>query len=493
MKKLILSSLIFSAASLTALAQDFSLVFNDLASSYDPSDIYITFSNQNNSLGVTYTDATTHMSTSPTHNNGDFLATSIKLSDVQDNTFTFSGSSIAVYISYGQGFSNTLNQPGFLTGGASWDVQYQNFEITRTGGSGDQGNMTNINYFTAPMAIRSYSSTYNGGTQALQSVSYKYTTAQYATNLANSSTGTNTIYDGNNNLVRYVGPSTYNTGQIPYQNFNNYLTSVNSSGVTNQIWNSSGFNQIGQSGTTGYNFLFTFQLTSSVDANGDIVMTGQIVVTKKDNVTGVIIETDQLVASDTGLTLSGSDIAKLTQVIYGQSTGQNPDIATWGSGWATLAAYLTANDIEASALEILQAQVVGEISTAILLGFLGNDKNVNGTDLNTMKSYEWWQMIPLEAFDAIQSDPDFYNRWAAAVYDATDNGAYGIPYSDRLGEGPLVNSVQYKIGNDTYDIDKWEIDIFDPVSAVPEPRTVAFVGMGLALVIAGWVRRRRRD
>ncbi|MDP0494816.1 MAG: hypothetical protein Q7Q73_01285 [Verrucomicrobiota bacterium JB024] len=489
MKKFILSSLMLSAASLTALAQDFSLVFNDMASSYDPSDIYITFSNQNNTLGVTYTDATTHQSTSPTHNSGDFLASSVKLSDVQDGTFTFSGSSIAVYVSYGQGFSNTLNQPGFLTGGASWDVQYQNFEITRTGGSGDQGNMTNINYFTAPMAIRSYSSDYQSGTQPLQTVSYKYSTAQYATNLANSSTGTNTVYDGNNNLVRYVGPSTYATGQIPYQNFNNYLTSVHSSGVTNQIWNNSAFNQIGESGTTGFNFNFQFQLTSTVDANGNIVLTGNIVVTKKNNATGVIVETDQLVASNAGLTLSGADLDKITQLIYAQSTGQNPDIATWGAGWADLATYLANNNVEASALETLQNQVVGEITTAILLGFLGNEKNVNGTDLNTMKSYEWWQMIPLEAFDAIQSDPDFYNRWAAAVYDATDNGAYGIPYSDRLGTGPLVDSVLH----DGYDIDKWEIDIFDPVSAVPEPRTVAFVAMGLALVIAGWVRRRRRD
>ncbi len=106
-----------------------------------------------------------------------------------------------------------------------------------------------------------------------------------------------------------------------------------------------------------------------------------------------------------------------------------------------------------------------------------------------MPSEDWWKLNPMEAFDEIQPDHPYYNEWAQILFDASENGAYSIPFSDRLGSGPLVNTVQFVKDNVSYEIDEWVVGFGDPVSVIPEPATV---GLLLALGAGAVVSCRRR-
>ena len=488
--------MVFAAAALVAASGVFaqlSLTFEDQSAGYDPSDIWISFDNGGGAtpFDVTYNGGTAVVIDAP-GGTPNHLSNPIQLSTVNNSTFTINSvSSVAVFVSYGAPFTTLNASPSFFQGATSADITYQNFEITRTGGAGDQGNLTNINYFTAPMSIRSYSSDYDSGNTPLQSVGYNQSTGQIASRLASLSSS-NAVVDGGQ-LRRYVGPSTWTTN-APYPSFANYLSNVHTTGVTNTIQNHNAFNTNGATSTTGLNYNFTFNMTSSVLADNSIQMTGSITTQVKDNSTGVI--TPGTTYTDADITLSASDMSALNSIIYGQTAspaGLSSQV-NWGQGWLDWAAFVQnpSNNLTDSfppGTEIqnltLSATAIGEITTAILMGFLGNTTDVNGTALNTMPSEDWWDLDPMEAFDDIQSDPDYYNQWAEVIYAATDNGVYSIPYSDRLGNGPLVNTVQFTLGGTPYNVDQWIVGFGDPI---PEPASLILLGAGTVLVLG---RRRR--
>ncbi|MBC2604216.1 PEP-CTERM sorting domain-containing protein [Puniceicoccus vermicola] len=498
------SILTLSALTLSAFTAEaaLDLVFENNSTYYDTSDVWISFDNGGGAtpFDVTYNGGTA-VTFGTTGGNTNHLTSGIRLSDVTGNKFTINSvSSVAVFVSYGSKFSDLTASPSFFSGSPGSDVTYQNFEITRTGGSGDQGNLTNINYFTAPMSISSYSSSYNSGNTALQSTGFSQTTAQIARKLDQLSPSS-AVYEGGK-LRRFVGPSTY-TENAPFPSFKTYVDSVNTSGVSNNIKNSNAFNTNGATSTTGSNYNFTFNLTSAVNADGDIVLTGNITTEVKDNASGST--SAGTTYTDASITISGSDEEKMNQIIYGQ-TAVPDDLAsqvTYGQGWQDWAAFVQNPDNDLTdafppSAELdnltLTRTAIGEITTAILMGFFGNTNEVNGTALDTMESNQWWQLDPMKAFDEIQPDNPFYNEWAQIIYDASNNGSYSIPFSDRLGSGPLVNSVQYTEGGTSYDIDKWIVGFGDPVDVpgtIPEPTTAGLLlGLGACSLAAS---RRRRN
>lgn len=468
--------------SVATAAGSLDVQFQDNSAAFGADEMWINFDNGG---GATPFDVTYNGGTAVVFGGGNHLSNSIQLSTVTDLTFTINSvSSVAVFVSYGTPFSNLSVSPSFFSDSVSGDIVYQNFEITRTGGAGDQGNLTNINYFTAPMSISSYSQGYNAGTTALQSTGFNLSTAQLATKLAASSSGNNAVVIGGT-LTRYVGPSTY-TADPPYPSFIPYLQSIHASGVTNKIVKSNAFNTDGSNGTNGYNYTFSLNLTSEVGADGTITLNGSIDTTIKNNATGVITSgTSFGSALMPSMVLSGSNSEALNSIIYGQTTGPFPDSVTWGAGWTEFQDYIddpANNLVNSGAFSTTRALATGEITTAVLMGFLGNTKTVNGIALETMNSEDWWTMDPLHAFSEIQTEHPYYNEWADVIYSASDNGVYGIPYSDRLGSGPLVNSVQFTVGGTTYDVDKWVVGIGDPVSVVPEPSSLALAAVGTFLL-----------
>jgi len=472
------------------------LVFKDNSAAFDPENVWISFDNGG---GATPFDVTYDGGTPVTIGSGpggpNHLSDPIRLSSVSNHTFRINSvSSVAVFVSYGKPFTDLSVSPSFFEGAPGADVTYQNFEITRTGGSGDQGNLTNINYFTAPMSIGSYSSDYNGGITPLQSTGFTESTATIANRLAGLSNA-NAVTDGGS-LRRYVGPSTW-TSDPPYPSFAKYLKSVHDTPVPNTIQNHNAFNT--DDGTTNYDF--TFSLQSAVASDNSIELTGSITTMVKDNNSSDPAEPGKTYA-DASITLSGANMSKLDSIIYGQTAAPDAlnEAVTYGPGWSQWAAFVqnTDNDLTGSFPTNLPVQeltltqtAIGEITTAILMGFLGNTTEVDDSPLNTLPSEDWWKLVPMRAFDEIQSDPDFYNQWADVIYDASGNSVYSIPFSDRLGSGPLVNTVQFTIDGISYAVDRWEVGFGDPVSAIPEPGAVGLLLAGLAGACI--VRRREHN
>jgi hypothetical protein len=86
---------------------------------------------------------------------------------------------------------------------------------------------------------------------------------------------------------------------------------------------------------------------------------------------------------------------------------------------------------------------IGEVTTGLLGGFFNSDYQVGGVALKNMESNQWWSLNPIVAFSKIQPQNPYYNIYAQVIFDASNNSVYGVPYSDRFGSGPLVNTVFY--------------------------------------------------
>ncbi len=468
------------------------LIFNNL-SSFDGSsaseDIYLYFSNgggaapppinisYNGGTGLTYGTYDQNGSTLT-----NYLSNGIRLGDVTSQTFRVAtASSVAVYLTYGNQFTSLAAAPGFFSNSAGGLNVFQNFEITRTGGNGDQGNLTNINYFTAPLSITSYAD------QAqLQQTQFNKTTAGIYSALEVVSPASK-IVDGSGTTLRFVGPSTYPPAQVPpFQSFIPYMEAANTSGISNTIQNANAFNSADNS--TNYNFTLNLTTSFNTDGSGNptaLVLSGNISTEIKDNGNGTF--TPGPTFSDASVTIDMTNVDNFNGIVYGQAFGQYLDDVNFGVGWTNFETYINdpTNGITTSgAFNTTQNLAIGEITSAILMGFLANTMVVDGTPLNDMPSNEWWKLDPLQAFSEVQSNADYYNQWGNEIYKASTNGSYSIPYADRLGTGPLVNSVFF----DNQYVTSWEIGIYDPVSVVPEPSVMGL----MALASMGLLARRRR-
>jgi hypothetical protein len=127
---------------------------------------------------------------------------------------------------------------------------------------------------------------------------------------------------------------------------------------------------------------------------------------------------------------------------------------------------------------------IGEITTGFLGGYVNSDyvpPTVNGLPntlaIKDLPSGTWWNLDPIVGFDEIQSNPDYYNQYSQLIFDASGNTVYSVPYSDRFGNGPLVNTVEFN----GQSVDNWVIGLYDPVG-VPEPSTYLLMGVGSAFL-----------
>lgn len=479
----------------TPLKAQLNLQFDNAASGYDPTNIYITFQN---GIGTPF-DVTYGGGTSVTFGStNDIMSESLTLAQIGTNGFTVSSvSSVGVFISYGSAISNKTNAPGFFAGTPSSDLRWQNFEITRTGGSGDQGNLTAINYFTSPLGITSYN-----GTTVLQSRSFN--PGQTATVIGSQlavAAGNNTnaiVKDTNGNILRYIGPSTF-TSNAPYSTFTNYLQAISTAGQATAIVNSNAFNGMNGTGSGGVagstNFNYKLNLSATVATNNTISMTGNIT-TQVTPFGGN--STSGTTYTNASVTISGTDENILNSIIYGQTVGSFTNSVSWGSGWTDMYNDMTTvfglTDGLAN-FQTTQRLAIGEITSGILMGFLNSTNTVaqyGSTQLKDLESYQWWQLDPMVAFSSVQSVTNFYNQWANIIYGATSNQAYSIPYSDRMGTGPLINSVQFGGTN----VDKWIVDIGTPVGApIPEAKSAIYVTLailGFAFFMASKKKRTKK-
>lgn len=461
---------------------------------YDATNVFITFQN---GIGTPF-DVTYGGGTTVTFGTNDVLSQSLTLAQIGTNGFTVSSvSSVGVFVSYGAALTNKIAAPSFFPGAPNADLRWQNFEITRTGGAGDQGNLTAINYFTAPMGITSYN-----GTTALQNRSYNPgQTAAVIGNQLGAVSGYNTnaiVRDTGGNILRYIGPSTF-ASNPPYSSFTPYLQSIANSGQATAIVNSNAFNGMNGSNSGGVagstNFTYKLDLSASVATNNTISMSG--------NITTKIIPfggnaTAGTTYTNASVIISGTDENILNSIIYGQTVGSFTNSVTWGSGWTDMYNDMTnafgVADGTAN-FQTTQRLAIGEITSGILMGFLDSTNTVaqyGSTPLKDLQSYQWWQLDPMVAFSSVQSASNFFNEWGNVIYNSSSNQVYSIPYSDRMGTGPLINSVQFGGTN----VDSWVVDLGAPVGAVPEAKSAVYVTLailGFAFFMAAKKKRTKKE
>ncbi|WP_428560341.1 MAG: hypothetical protein ACP59X_16350 [Solidesulfovibrio sp. DCME] len=385
--------------------------------------------------------------------------------------------------------------------------RYQQFELTMNGGSGDQGNLTNIDAFTAPLSIQSYQNNplTNPSEPVLQSTGYGSKTAnQIAVLLVNAgATGAAVKTDGNGKLLRYIGPSIFDPGNAqmpnPWPSFVPYAQWLVGTTTTLQRSNSFGAGNATWASTQTYTFGIDMQATTASD--GTITATGKL--------TASVINPGTVVSPNPALPAGGAwtnasitvspttgtnGVSDYNAVIYGQSGSPVPDpdnaskwvlnnkAITLGPDWENFQTFcintlgnpsLPENPGTNASLQDLSAYLttlnmaIGELTTGLLGGYYGSTYQVTfqatTTAIGSLPSADWWQLDPLVGFSQIQTDPSNYNRYANVIWTTSNNTVYGVPYSDRFGSGPLVNTVLAPDG--TTNVGYWVIGVGAPVTA----------------------------
>lgn len=367
------------------------------------------------------------------------------------------------------------------------DKRFQPFEITMTGSDSDSGDMTAINYFTAPIGISS--NQYNPLTNAtansnpLQKVGYSLTGSQIARNLKQASGGNASSYMTNSSgaFVRYMGPSSFTSSDNPWPSFIPYLKDVSQDSQVTRIYNS---NQFNFPGDTAY--VFGFDMNATADSQGNISLEGNILVSK----TGPVVSPNPAIPdgekwTDASLTFSVADPNAYNNAIYGQvnSTALNFSGTAWEKFKAfTLATHQVAGDNSSYSLNNLPGSspafsttvhlLIGDITTGLIYGFVNSNTLVNGTTaIKDMASKNWWTIDPANGFSIAQPDNShtYYSPYSEVIAQASNNTVYSAPYSDRFTNAytnvsPAIMSVSYTpTGSSTATpVNFWKITVGAP-------------------------------
>ena len=435
------------------------------STSLSSDDVYVSFTvpmgpnstplNKISEFNITYGSANTQVTFADKKN---MMSVPISLTDIGTAGLTVNyAQSVAVFVSYGAKLTSTTASPVFVGGGTDYYTQYQTFEITMMGGDGDQGNMTAINYFTAPMSITSYA-----GSTVLQSTGYTKTANEIVTELGALTTGANVLDKGV--LIRSVGPSSY-TSNNPWPSFADYLAAMHSAGQVTTFAHQNGLVKTVtvDKQPQKQNIIYRFNMSSTVNSDNSIT-TSSGTVTVTNATTGTTLAT----IDDCTMKVSSSSQSEMDQLIYGQAP-YTSSLITWGSGWAKVAAQMKTEFDDAKGdgpatgyFNTLQATAIGEITSGFLMGMVGSDVVPTGQTkmIKDMQSSDWWVLNPIIAFNQVQPNNAYYNTYANVIYGASGNSSYSIPYSDRLGSGPLVNTVKYNQS----DVTSWTVTLDPPIS-----------------------------
>ncbi|MDD2901377.1 MAG: hypothetical protein PHU44_02965 [Syntrophales bacterium] len=480
---------------ITQVACAFTLLFDQSAYS---GDVWVQVQDATQNFAATYANGTQSLNFMDGGSRV-LMSAPVKLSDIGAGglNITFSSGAI-IFVFYDDPTGNSR------TAAPDFNVSTQRFvplELTMTGGAGDQGNLTAINYFTAPLSISSYQNnpSQNPGEPVLQQTGFGSATAgQIGARFAAVTLGNPNavVTNAQGQIIRYLGPSNAFPGTNPWPSFIPYTQSINAASQPTTILRTNSFNFYKMDKTTPDGPVYTFgtNMTATANADGSLTITGSITVT----VTGAIKRGNP--APPTGgawtnaeFDFSVSDPNAFNNAIYGQV--QTSAVSFTGQAWNDFMTFtqttlqdpskphdpvnnpsLYDNQVQANGLAGLNAynttinMFIGEVTTGLLGGFFNSDYQPGGVPpaIKNMTSSQWWSLNPIVAFSEIQPLNPYYNIYAQVIFDTTNNTVYGVPYSDRFGNGPLVNSVQY---NGT-DVNYWVLGV-----GAPLPGTKALSGM----------------
>jgi Beta-1,3-glucanase len=454
--------------------------------------------------GTTATFSATYGGTAITFNSGDLMSVPVKVTDIMNagglNVTNSSGAFI--YLFYDQPTDQTHPPEPLNPAIASYHQRWQGLELTMTGNSGDQGDLTAIDCFTAPLSITSYAT---DGTKLQHTDWGTFTAAQIGNQLKQvavfGGNASPVATDAKGHIYRYIGPSKFNPqnpayNPIPWPSFIPYIKSIAAAGQTTNISpKPQGFYFIGHKDLTTYHF--GANMTATAGGDGSLTVSGAIT----GSYTGTWIRGNPPIPTggwpDVTFTFPATKPQYLNFVIYGQADGGLNYVQISGSGWQNFlnflsTQYLNRSDPSSPTLadpppatnapvaDTVKGTIIGEVTTGLLGGFFNSDYPVKISDnppiykdIKDLPSNQWWSLNPLVAYAEIQSFP-YYNVYANVIFTKSGNTVYGVPYSDRFGSGPLVNSVSYGGKN----VATWKIGI-----GAPLPGNIALSGMQMLLLL----------
>lgn len=393
-------------------------------------------------------------------------------------------SSAGLYVFYDNPTNNDRNlAPEAISSAiASYNTRWQEFELTMTGHVGDQGDVTAVDCFTAPLSITSKDQYGN----QLQRVGWNAKTSKVGAGLrcfATTSypptpTAVAVAKDATGKIYRYIAPKLFNASNsqyvpMPWPSFIPYTQNINQAGATTHIYRQNSF--VATSGTN-YTFGADMQLTANPD--GSLSITSKI--TASANPPDPNLPPSGY-WENTGnpWTISAADSDSFSYAIYAQSRAatavqitETESPYTDFSNFCKSTPGLGPTPPDVNAYGTTMDMIVGEVTGAILFGFANSPVLYNGTPIGQMNSQDWWTMNPVKAFSDAQpghANPPFYSAYGDVIYRYSNNGVYGAPYSDRFqlaSNSPLVNSVQY---NGT-PVTTWVIGI-----GAPLPQSIVIV------------------
>lgn len=362
---------------------------------------------------------------------------------------SFSG---RIYVCYGNTWSpQYLNyEPGQAVTDPNFFYRYDKMEMTFTGNPADVADLTSIDYWSIPMTLNTYLSTVSSSTP-VQTVSgfLKGVTALSIYNTLNALTtppvsgitgpggvdglvmpalvpGEYKVYPSGANppstaFARIIGPSSYPPiypapgarPVIPYDIFNNYLTFLNTNfgvgtmlgkivptlgnGVIATIAGS--FAGVGPVvPATGPQSAQTYNLTATIDANLDILLTGTV--SSAPGTTTILYKYNDLVNA------TGIYGGNAPYYLNGATTSTTP-----------------ANDV--------YGWIGGDLFSGFSIGALGSSTLINGTMAGAITSQNWFKIPPSYFFSGLQpSNGTNYNQWASKLTGLSN--AYNFAFTDRF-------------------------------------------------------------
>ena len=468
-----------------------------------PGDVWLQVQGPSSIFSATYGG------TAITFNGTNLMSVPVKVSDIMNAgglNVTYSSGAF-LFLFYDQPTDQTDPPEPLNPAIPSYSQRWQGFELTMTGNSGDQGDLTAINSFTAPLSITSYAT---DGTQLQQTGWGTATAAQIGQQLKQvavfGGTASPVATDAQGRIYRYIGPSTFDPtnpqyNPIPWPSFIPYIQSIPAGQTTNISPNTQGFYFTADK---SHVYQFGANMTATAGADGSLTVSGSIT----GSVTNPISGNPPIPDGgwpDVTLTFPATDPQKLNFVIYGQADFPSPNqyVQISGTGWQsflnflstqylypsrpstspTLAELPPAPDLNAPVAQTVYGNIIGEITSGLLGGFYNssvpsNYPPDNGTALKNVSSNHWWLQNPMVAYSQVQRNNPYYNVYANVIFNKSNNTVYGVPYSDRFNNGsnnPLVNSVSYGGKN----VATWAIGI-----GAPLPHTVGGPGALLLLLLS---------
>jgi hypothetical protein len=400
----------------------------------------------------------------------------VKVSDIGNGGLAITYSNSAVFYIYYDDPKNESRTaaPAYMTS----KLRFQPFELTMIGGNGDGGNLTAINYLTAPLSIRSYENnplTHNAE-PVLQQAGFLPTISGGSIGsqlgAASNFQAAAVIKNDQGKIVRYLGPCGF-SGATPWPSFIDYTKAINKANQDTKIQNTNQFNWPPPDQSPVYVF-GTDNMVAKASANGTITITGDITASAigdiKDGNPALPIGGRWTGAT---ITLDATNINGFNFAIYGE-TRNSAAVSFTGSAWTNFQTFCkttwkdpnnkvtgtTLNDLPVNAYNGTLDLLIGDITTGLNCGYFNSDYYVTTKSayIKNLPSKDWWTIKPITAFSQVQSNPAYYNRYADVISRTSGNMVYGMPYSDRFGL-VLINTVSYGGKSVNY----WNLGIGAPV------------------------------